>query len=215
VCICRHSQWYHLCNILNILRILRRVRNNIAKDFAIVAQAMGFHEASHKSDLSEVLSIFASLLQDYEAQVRASAVENIARMTQLAGVQLFKQYIAPYLRNLADDPVVEVRTKLAQTIMDCCDETICSSMSDEIILEDFKPCLESLLGDEFAEVQLHILSKLSRVTRLLDKMDVVVQSILNMSKASNWRVREAVGSGCRRKDFMCIWNVKTAISHRI
>lgn len=193
MCICRHSQWYHLCNILNILRILRRVRNNIAKDFAIVAQAMGFHEASHKSDLSEVLSIFASLLQDYEAQVRASAVENIARMTQLAGVQLFKQYIAPYLRNLADDPIVEVRTKLAQTIMDCCDETICSSMSDEIILEDFKPCLESLLGDEFAEVQLHILSKLSRVTRLLDKMDVVVQSILNMSKASNWRVREAVG----------------------
>jgi serine/threonine-protein phosphatase 2A regulatory subunit A len=170
-----------------------RVRNNLAKDFAIVAQAMGFHESSHKSDLSEVLSIFASLLQDYEAQVRTSAVGNIARMTQIAGVQLFKQYIAPYLRNLAEDPVVEIRSKLAQTIMDCCDESICSSMNDEIIIEDFKPCLESLLGDEFAEVQLHILSKLNRVTRLLDKMDVVVQSVLNMSKAANWRVREAVG----------------------
>jgi serine/threonine-protein phosphatase 2A regulatory subunit A len=114
-------------------------------------------------------------------------------MTQIAGVQLFKQYIAPYLRNLAEDPVVEIRSKLAQTIMDCCDESICSSMNDEIIIEDFKPCLESLLGDEFAEVQLHILSKLNRVTRLLDKMDAVVQSVLNMSKAANWRVREAVG----------------------
>lgn len=160
----------------------------------MVSQSLGFHESAHIDDLSDLLSIFSSLLQDFEAQVRASAVGNIASMTQIAGIQLFQQHVAPYLPNLAEDPVMEVRSKLAETIMDCCDESICTSLNDDVILQVFKPCLESLLNDEFAEVQLHILSKLSRVTRLLDKMDAIVQSILNMSKAANWRVREAVGS---------------------
>jgi len=88
---------------------------------------------------------------------------------------------------------MEVRSKLAQTLMDCCDPAICNTLTDEIILEDFKPLLENFLNDEFAEVQLHILTKLSRVSHLLGKMDVVVSSILQMSKAQNWRVREAVG----------------------
>ena len=35
-------------------------------------------------------------------------------------------------------------------------------------------------------------TKLSCVTHLLDKIDAVVESILSMTKFSNWRVREAV-----------------------
>lgn len=87
---------------------------------------------------------------------------------------------------------MEVRSKLAETLMDCCDPSICTTLNDKIILQDFKPLLEGFLNDEFADVQLHILSKLSRVTHLLDKMDVVVESVLSMTKATNWRVREAV-----------------------
>lgn len=113
-------------------------------------------------------------------------------MAQLGGADLFQQHISPLLPNLADDAVMEVRSKLAQTIMDCCDDSICSTLSDSVILEDFRPCLECFLNDEFAEVQLHILSKLSRVTRLLDQMDVVVQSVVAMSKTANWRVRKSV-----------------------
>jgi len=171
----------------------RRVRNNLAKEFAIVAQSQGFHDPSRKNDLIAVFTSFASLLQDFEAQVRASAVENIALMAQLGGVDLFQAHISPLLPTLADDPVVEVRSKLAQTIMDCCDGTICSSLTDKVILQDFKPCLENFLNDEFAEVQLNILSKLWRVTRLLDQMDAVVSSVVSMSKNPNWRVRQAVG----------------------
>lgn len=170
-----------------------RVRHSLAKEFAIVAQSQGFHESARRAEFNAVFESFALLLQDFEAQVRASAVENIARMAQLGGVDIFKVHIAPLLPRLADDPVMEVRSKLAQTIMDCCDYSICTTLPDEVILQDFEPCLECLLNDEFAEVQLHILPKLSRVTHLLNQMDVVVQSIVAMSEAQNWRVRQAVG----------------------
>lgn len=171
----------------------RRVRNHLAKDFAVVAQSQGFHENANKADLGIIFDSYAALLQDFEAEVRSSAVANLARMTQLGGVEFFKSHLAPLLPSLADDPVVEVRSQLAQTIMDCCDNSICSALPDTVILEDFKPLLEGFLNDEYPEVQINILSKLSRVTHLLSQMDAVVQCIVNMSKATNWRVREAVG----------------------
>ena len=172
----------------------RRVRHNLAKVFSTVAGSLGFGSSPRSSQKqSEVFKLFAGLLQDNEAEVRASAVENIARMAQIGGADLFRQHIAPLLPALADDLVMEVRSKLAQTLMDCCDPAVCNKLSDEIVLEDFKPLLENFLNDEFAEVQLHILTKLSRVSHLLGRMDVVVSSILQMSMAQNWRVREAVG----------------------
>mmetsp|Transcript_4876 Transcript_4876/g.13851 ORF Transcript_4876/g.13851 Transcript_4876/m.13851 type:complete len:708 (-) Transcript_4876:334-2457(-) len=171
-----------------------RVRHNLSKEFATVAGSMGFGSSSKfDSHQLEAFSAFAGLLQDHEAEVRASAVENVARMTQLGGSDLFSSHISPALPGLADDPVMEVRSKLAQTLMDCCDDSICTALSDHLILQDFKPLLEGFLNDEFAEVQLHVLTKLSRVSRLLAKMDAVVGSILAMTKAQNWRVREAVG----------------------
>mmetsp|Transcript_12485 Transcript_12485/g.27112 ORF Transcript_12485/g.27112 Transcript_12485/m.27112 type:complete len:688 (+) Transcript_12485:154-2217(+) len=170
-----------------------RVRHNLAKVFSTVTGSLGFVGPKHAARQTEVFQFFASLLQDNEAEVRAATVENIARMAQLGGAELFQKHIAHLLPALADDLVMEVRSKLAQTLMDCCDPAICNTLTDDIILEDFKPLLENFLNDEFAEVQLHILTKLSRVSHLLGKMDVVVSSILQMSKAQNWRVREAVG----------------------
>uniref|UniRef100_A0A6S9ACQ1 TOG domain-containing protein n=2 Tax=Ditylum brightwellii TaxID=49249 RepID=A0A6S9ACQ1_9STRA len=170
-----------------------RVRHNLAKEFSTVASSLGFTDSRHQNRQIDVFNCFSSLLQDAEAEVRAAGVENIARMTQLGGPDLFLSHIAPLLPSLADDPVMEVRSKLAQALMDCCDPSICNALTDRIILQEFKPLLEGFLNDEFAEVQLHILTKLSRVSHLLNQMDVVVSSILQMSKAQNWRVREAVG----------------------
>lgn len=169
-----------------------RVRHNLAKEFAIIAQSQGFHESSHKPNLTQVFTSFASLLQDFEAEVRASAVDNIAPLAQLGGVDLFQSHLSPLLPLLAEDPVMEVRRQLAQTLMDCCDDSICTSLTDTIVLEELKPLWESFLNDEFPDVQLHILSKLSRVTHLLDKMDAIVHCLLDMTQATNWRVREAV-----------------------
>ncbi|KAL7487346.1 hypothetical protein ACHAW6_012945 [Cyclotella cf. meneghiniana] len=170
-----------------------RVRHHLAKVFSTVAGSMGYVGPKYVARQTEVFQFFSGLLQDNEAEVRAAAVENIARMAQLGGAELFQTHIAPVLPTLADDLVMEVRSKLAQTLMDCCDPSICNTLTDDIILEEFKPLLENFLNDEFAEVQLHILTKLSRVSHLLGKMDVVVNSILQMAKAQNWRVREAVG----------------------
>eukprot|EP00984_Skeletonema_dohrnii_P019081 scaffold9061_cov140-Skeletonema_dohrnii-CCMP3373.AAC.10 len=160
-----------------------RVRHNLSKAFATVTGSLGFVGPKH----------IARQTEDSEAEVRAAAVENIARMAQLGGADLFQAHIAPLLPALADDLVMEVRSKLAQTLMDCCDPSICTALTDEIILQEFRPLLENFLNDEFAEVQLHILSKLSRVSHLLGQMDVVVNSILQMARAQNWRVRDAVG----------------------
>ena len=165
-----------------------RVRHNLAKMFGAVAPSFGFQfMPSQIERLNEVFVCFSTLLQDAEAEVRASAVNNLAKLAKL-GDELFSQHLSPLLPALADDPVMEVRSKMAQTIMDCT-----STLPDKIILADFKPLLEGFLNDEFAEVQLFILSKLSRVSHLLAKMDAVVGTIVNMAKAPNWRVREAVG----------------------
>lgn len=169
------------------------MRHHLAKVFSTVAGSTGFTGPKNAQLQTEVFQYFSTLLQDNEAEVRAAAVENIARMAQLGGAKLFQTHIAPILPTLADDLVMEVRSKLAQTLMDCCDPSICNTLNDEIILEEFKPLLENFLNDEFAEVQLHILTKLSRVSHLLGKMDMVVSSILQMARAQNWRVREAVG----------------------
>jgi len=166
------------------------VRNNIAKHFAKVATSLKF--LSNSSPQTEVFLCLSGLLQDAEGEVRGAAVTNIAEMTQLGGPDLFSNNIAPYLPSLSDDPVMEVRSRLAQSLMDCCNPSICNCLSDKIILQVFRPLLENFLNDEFPEVQLHVLSKLDRLSSLLSKMDVVVNHLLQMTKAINWRVREAV-----------------------
>lgn len=172
-----------------------RVRHNLSKEFATVTGSLGFASApsTHSAKQSDVFRHFAGLLQDQEAEVRAAAVECISRMASLGGPELFQAHIAPVLPNLADDPVMEVRSKLAQAVMDCCDEEVMTVLTDRVVLQEFKPLLEGFLNDEFAEVQLRVLTKLARVSHLLARMDAVVGSILAMAKAPNWRVRDAVG----------------------
>jgi len=169
-----------------------RVRNNLAKEFAKVSTSMGFGPVSVNWQ-TELFFCFSGLLQDSEAEVRGAAVTNIAKMTQLGGPDLFNTHIAQNLPSLSDDAVMEVRSRLAQTLMDCCDPEICNCLTDRIVLQVFRPLLENFLGDEFPEVQLHILKKLSRLSHLLSKMENVVTSVLQMTKVQNWRVREAVG----------------------
>jgi serine/threonine-protein phosphatase 2A regulatory subunit A len=66
------------------------------------------------------------------------------------------------------------------------------TLDDALIVQSFGPLLESFLQDEFQEVQLQVLGNLHKLSHLLNGMNGVVSSILNMSKATNWRVREGV-----------------------
>mmetsp|Transcript_9832 Transcript_9832/g.21911 ORF Transcript_9832/g.21911 Transcript_9832/m.21911 type:complete len:320 (-) Transcript_9832:103-1062(-) len=146
------------------------------------------------SDMGELFRCYSALLRDNEAEVRGGAVFQIAKMTQLGGSQLFTNYIADTLPALSEDAVMEVRSKLAQSLMDCAEPTICSKVSDSIILKSFAPIFENFLSDEYPEVQLHILNKLSRVSHLLSKMEGVVNKVLAMATGPNWRVRKATAT---------------------
>jgi HEAT repeat protein len=154
---------------------------------------MGYHETGQAPRLLDLVQGLVTLLQDYEAEVRTSAVENIARMAQLIASQdIFHTHLSPLLQTLASDSVMEVRSNLALSIMDCCDPTVCNVLSDSFIKSDFKGVIEALLNEDYSEVQLRILRKLSSITHLFTKSDKIVVSTLNMAKSSNWRVRESV-----------------------
>jgi len=84
---------------------------------------------------------------------------------------------------------MEVRSKCALAIMESSEG---GTLEDPLIVNSFGPLLESFLQDEFQEVQLQVLGNLHKLSHLLNGMNGVVSSILNMSKATNWRVREGV-----------------------
>jgi serine/threonine-protein phosphatase 2A regulatory subunit A len=110
-------------------------------------------------------------------------------MVHWGGSVLFTSYLMPLLPSLADDVVMEVRSKTALAIMDSSEG---GTLEDSLIVQTFGPLLESFLQDEFQEVQLQVLGNLHKLSHLLNGMNGVVSSILNMSKATNWRVREGV-----------------------
>jgi len=93
------------------------------------------------------------------------------------------------IAGLADDPVMEVRSKCALAIMESSEG---GTLEDLLIVNSFGPHLESFLQDEFQEVQLQVLGNLHKLSHLLNGMNGVVSAILNMSKAANWRVRQGV-----------------------
>ena len=168
----------------------RRVRNNLAKHFSETASILGIQgDRRYQQEQSLVMACFVAMLTDAEAEVRASAVSHLARMVAWGGPTNFEKHLQPLLPALADDVVMEVRSKCALAIMDAAHG---GTLEDAVILQAFGPLLESFLQDEFHEVQLQVLSNLHKIAHLLPGLSGVVTALLQMSKASNWRVREAV-----------------------
>lgn len=162
----------------------------MAKHFSGVAQSLGFPgNAGYEEDEGLVMACFVSLLADTEAEVRAAAVAHFARMVHWGGSAHFQTHLLPLLPALADDVVMEVRSKCALAIMESSEG---GTLEDQLIVTSFGPLLESFLQDEFQEVQLQVLGNLHKISHLLNGLNGVVSSILNMSKATNWRVREGV-----------------------
>lgn len=167
----------------------RRVRNNLAKCFSDVALSLNLPSTGYESQKTLVMSCFVALLQDQEGEVRAAAVGHLAKMVHWGGARLFDSHLGPLLAALADDVVVDVRSKCALALMDASEG---GTLEDATIVKAFTPLLENFLQDEYPEVQLHVLNNLSRISHLFSQMSGVVTAILNMSKATNWRVRDGV-----------------------
>jgi serine/threonine-protein phosphatase 2A regulatory subunit A len=168
----------------------RRVRNNLAKNFSDVAATLGIQdEKRFHSEMSLVMACFVALLSDVESEVRASATGHLARMVAWGGPAHFTNHLAPLLPTLADDVIMDVRSRCALALMDAAHG---GTLEDSVILHSFGPLLEAFLADEFHEVQLQVLTNLHKIARLLPGLSGVVTLLLQMPKASNWRVREAI-----------------------
>jgi serine/threonine-protein phosphatase 2A regulatory subunit A len=142
-----------------------------------------------QNEQSLVMSCFVALLTDAEAEVRAAAVGHLARMVTWGGQLHFQNHLQALLPALADDVVMEVRSKCALALMDSAHG---GALEDNVILTAFGPLLEAFLQDEYHEVQLQVLTNLHKISHLLPGLSGVVTALLQMSKATNWRVREAV-----------------------
>ena len=68
------------------------------------------------------------MLTDTEAEVRGAAAGNIAKICDIAGQDMFVQDTVPLLEGLSKDPVMEVRSKLSQALMDCTNPEECSKL---------------------------------------------------------------------------------------
>jgi len=165
-----------------------RVRHHLAKSFSDVAVSLNLNE-NYPTQRKLVMSCFVALLQDQEGEVRAGAVGHLAQMVHWGGAPLFSSHLQALLPALADDVVVDVRSKCALALMDASEG---GTLPDDMIVRSFTPLLENFLQDEYSEVQLHVLNNLSRISHLLNQMPDVVSNIISMSKATNWRVREGV-----------------------
>ena len=137
-----------------------------------------------------VMACFVAVLTDSEAEVRSAAVTHLCRMIQWGGTAMYTQHIQASLPNLADDVVMEVRSKCALALMDTAAAT--DTLDDTMIVQHFGPLYEGFLQDEFHEVQLQVLGNLHKIAHLLPKLTGVVSALLKMARAANWRVREAV-----------------------
>ena len=170
--------------------IYRRVRNNLAKHFSEVVAALGIQgDRRFQAEQSLTMACFVALLTDMESEVRAAAVGHLARMVAWGGPAHFTAHLQPLLPTLADDVVMEVRSKCALALMDAAHG---GTLDDSVILQSFGPLFESFLSDEFHEVQLQVLGNLHKISHLLPGLMGVVSALLQMSKANNWRVRQAI-----------------------
>jgi serine/threonine-protein phosphatase 2A regulatory subunit A len=183
-----------------------RVRNNIAKEFFPLSEAFGI-----ESSKGELLPLFVRLLQDPEAEVRASAAKNVAGFASLVGFDRFVADILPIVREacgLANegnassasasggDLAQNVRVSLAESLVD-----IASSVSNQetpalaILQSSVMPLILRFLHDESADVRLKVLEGLAKVigsvgSRYLEES--VLPVLIGLGSDSLWRVREKV-----------------------
>jgi len=176
-----------------------RVRDSCGKCFGEIITALHIIPAmkvpgeaigSNSNNTSYLCTLYSQLLSDHEAEVRASAVGCLSQVTRVAVISNnngnSNSYvpIATIIPKLADDSILEVRRNLAREIMD-----IAPSLSHDFVLKTYRSTLETLLTDEYPEVQLAIMTDLPHLASLLPSTPTLVSSLLSMTNSSNWRVR--------------------------
>jgi serine/threonine-protein phosphatase 2A regulatory subunit A len=186
-----------------------RVRNNVAKEFYSVRSQRDGHcfnsctltalsvlilqlssSVGMETTRAELLPLYVKLLQDPEAEVRASAARNISGYVNLVGPDRFISDILPAIKDMVTDPAQNVRTAVAESIMDSAPK-----LGHDVTVANVVPVIMQCLRDEAPEVRLKILEALGKIVDtvgagLLESL--ILPILLNLGGDALWRVREKV-----------------------
>jgi len=162
-----------------------RVRYMVAENFCKLSEAFGAEVTK-----TEMVTAFAKLLKDTEAEVRTAAASKVTGFCGLIPPELTVKEILPVVKNLVVDTSQHVRAALASVIMG-----LAPFLGKAHTTEHLLPLYLQLLKDEFPEVRLNIISKLDQVNQVIG-IDQLSQSLLpaivELAEDRQWRVRLAI-----------------------
>lgn len=162
-----------------------RVRKALAEKTPSLCESLGEVTARKR-----LLPLFAKLLKDKEAEVRASACSVMGEVGRhcRGGVE---EFIVPCLEALANDQVPNVRVALSKSIMGMT-EPLGKDAASTILL----PLIQQLTKDENHEVKNNVIDQLDVLAEAVGPSGGLVTSLVpalvELSKDNKWRVRQAI-----------------------
>lgn len=184
-----------------------RVRWTAASKFADVISAFSYMEGT----LDLLIPAYEKLLQDPEAEVKASAVLNMAKVAQIdchvpplsvtrgkypeeppskaLRIPIAKRLVKK-VSILLEDESENVRAALAMVASE-----MAPLIGKELTISDLVPQVLMLLRDSTSEVRLNVISSLGSLNKVIG-VDLLSQSllpaILDLASDSKWRIRLAI-----------------------
>jgi serine/threonine-protein phosphatase 2A regulatory subunit A len=184
-----------------------RVRWTAASKFALVISAF----SSMRETMDLLVPAYEKLLQDPEAEVKAAATLNMAKVAEsecdvpALSVTRGKQHedsptkqqrisiarrLVKKIGILSEDDNENVRAALAMVATD-----LAPLLGKEITISDLVPQVLMLLRDSTSEVRLNVISSLGSLNKVIG-VDLLSQSllpaILDLANDSKWRIRLAI-----------------------
>jgi serine/threonine-protein phosphatase 2A regulatory subunit A len=140
--------------------------------------------------LNELQVIFGQLLQDTEAEVRATAASKFTKVCDFFSLNKIVPKLMDDAKRLVMDTSEHVRTSLAEDL-----QYISPKLGRDGTVEHLLPILLILLRDECSDVRLAIVSNLQPVHEVIG-IDLLNQSLLpaitGLAADTQWRVRLSI-----------------------
>jgi serine/threonine-protein phosphatase 2A regulatory subunit A len=141
----------------------------------------------------KLLSNFAKLLKDREAEVRTAAANVLDQVCEKVRVGVL-EYIVPCLDALAVDTVQNVRVNFSRCLVG-----LSPALGKDTAGKILVPLLQQLTKDEYYEVRNHIISRLDVLTDAIGAAGIVASvlpTLIDLAKDPKWRVRMGVIEKC-------------------
>lgn len=163
-----------------------RVRQQLAKQMAKLCEGVDADVASKR-----VLPIYAKLLRDKEAEVRAAACKSLPGVcAAVKNANALQDQISPPFDALATDAVQNVRVAFSASLVD-----VCPFFPKEAAAKLLIPLIQQLTKDEFHTVRNNIISRIDVLADSIGAVGVtngILPNLLELAKDPKWRVRKTV-----------------------